>query len=367
MKKNLFLAALASVALVSCVNDESNGAMDAPKPLAFNSPVLVTQTRAGEYTPVKGEILGDYSNDERFVVFCNISEGTFNGWETNYFNANGEVAFKGTNESFWGTNTQYYWPLDNKYLTFAAYSPAKLNDGCTVTYGPKGFEFKNFAPAQQSQDQYDLMYTQRYANRSNDNNGGSAVTLNFKHALSSIVFSAEENVGEKTYKINSLRVVGNIHDQATFKQNIVETKKNVDVAYSETENAGWDFTGQTANLHTYIPTFDPFDVPAIPDNFTEGAGALLLIPQDVPDEAYVEINFTVTEVATSTKINYPSYKVNLSDFKLVNGTPISTWIMGKRYIYRITFGGTRPIYFKPTVDSWGDPNIAYHTIGNTSL
>ena len=65
MKKHLFFAALASVALAGCVNNESNTAMDAPEPLVFEAPTLKTQTRL-----YNGEIAGESTSKERNYLYA---------------------------------------------------------------------------------------------------------------------------------------------------------------------------------------------------------------------------------------------------------------------------------------------------------
>ena len=89
MKKLLFLAALSSVALTSCVNEELEN-METQQALKFDVPAL-SQTKANVFGEIDGTV---YPAAENFVVFCKSYKGAFTGWTntSDYFAANGEVA-----------------------------------------------------------------------------------------------------------------------------------------------------------------------------------------------------------------------------------------------------------------------------------
>lgn len=354
MKKHLFFAALASVALAGCVNNESNTAMDAPEPLVFEAPTLKTQTRA-----YNGEIAGVvYPTEESFQVFCRIYEGSFSGWAsaTDYFVADGEKASH--DGSYWSTTNKHYWPSAGHALAFAAYSPDKdrLNAEATVTYGADGLTIENFKPAANSEDQYDLMYSDRVVDLTKESNGKSHVSLTFHHALSSIVFSTSEAAEGMSYKITDLRITGTIHPTGTFKQNLNES--------TNVATPGWTTSGSTTvNYEPEIPAAG-IPVTTTPTIFTAGESALLLIPQNIPDDAKVIVEYeATTETAPITTTGH-TVDIPLKEFMLVDNSTqtIETWEMGKRYIYRISFGETSHIYFLPTVTEWVSGGTAVYTI-----
>lgn len=354
MKKHLFFAALASVALAGCVNDESNTAMDAPEPLVFEAPTLKTQTRA-----YNGEIAGVvYPTEESFQVFCRIYEGEFSGWAsaTDYFDAQGEKASH--DASYWKTSTLHYWPSASHALAFAAYSPDKerLNAEATVTYGADGLTIVNFKPAANSEDQYDLMYSDRVFDRTKENNGKSHVSLTFHHALTSIVFSTSEAAEGISYKITDLRITGTIHPTGTFKQNLNET---TNVADPE-----WTTSGSTTvNYEPEIPATG-VNVTNTPTIFTAGESAMLLIPQNIPDDAKVTVKYEATTETAPVTTTSHTVDIPLKEFMLVDNSTqtITEWEIGKRYIYRISFGETSHIYFKPSVTEWVSGGTAVYTI-----
>lgn len=361
MKKNLFLAVLASVALASCVNDESNAIVDAPQPLRFDAPVMTTQTRA-----YNGEIAGVvYPTEESFQVFCRIynNENGFKGWMSDgtyiakdYFAADGEKASH--DASYWSTTNKHYWPSAGHALAFAAYSPDKsrLNAEANVTYGADGLTIENFKPAESSDDQFDLMYSDRVYDLTKENNGGKEVSLTFHHALSSIVFSTSEAAEGMKYKITELTVSGTIHPTGTFKQNLDES--------TNADDPKWTTSGSTTvNYKPSIPT-GGVQVTTTPAIFTAGESALLLIPQSINDNAEVIVKYEATTETDPITTTEHTAEIPLKQFMLVDNATqtIDKWEMGKRYIYRISFGETSHIYFKPSVTEWVSGGTAVYTI-----
>ncbi len=358
MKKKFLFVALASVALASCVNDEDYSALETRQLLTFNDPIITTQTRA----KVPGEIIGTYPTDEDFMVYCKKYQGSFNGWESegnvDFFKLIGEVAKH--NGSYWATETKHTWPLSTYNLAFAAYSPAQLNVGATVGYDETGLTIANFATETDSDNQYDLMFSDRVIDRNNSNNGERAVNINFHHALSSIVFSVSKGVDNpKNYVIKSLKVVGKFHTTGTFEQNITE---NTTGSYSETSAPQWELSPERpANETTYTPNFTEFTATTSPTIFTAGPSALLLIPQTLYGDEKVLITFTKVEEGLAD-VDYVDYEIPLNEFKLSTNQSIEEWVRGNRYNYRIYFGGTPQIFFNPSVEEWIDGGIASYTI-----
>ena len=355
MKKMLFLAAVSAIALTSCVNEEN---FEGPKPQAqvmrFDAPVM-KQTRAN----VKGEIQGHlYDKAEDFKVFCKIYEGTFAGWEsaTDYFKTEGDVAKnEGGESSYWSTESEYYWPEAQHNLAFAAYSPAVMSPAPTsINHTEKGLQIKGFTTAADADEQYDLMYSDRILDRNRTNNGSVAVPLLFRHALSSIVFSSEKEDDKAQYTIKTAILTGNFVQTADFNQNIADVNDLKGTAIWENPAA--------ATSATYEPNFTPFDVTTTPTKFTQKESALLLIPQAVPADAAVTITYTkkVTKGDGSINTTENTATIKLADFRQAGGEEITAWERGKRYIYRISFGLNKKIYFEPKTEDWVEvPTLIY--------
>lgn len=355
MKKMLFLAAVSAIALTSCVNEEN---FEGPKPQAqvmrFDAPVM-KQTRAN----VMGEIQGHlYDKAEHFKVFCKIYEGDFAGWEsaTDYFKTEGDVAkSEGGESSYWATESDYYWPEAQHNLAFAAYSPAVLTTAPTsIEHTENGLQIKGFQTEVNANNQYDLMYSDRVTDKNRNNNGSVAVPLIFRHALSSIVFSSEKEDDKADYTIKSATLTGDFIQKADFNQNITTV--------GDLKGAALWENPATATVAIYTPTFTPFNVTTTPTKFTEGTSALLLIPQAVPTNAAVTIIYTKSVTKGDGTINTTNNTttIKLSDFRQAGGEAITTWEMGKRYIYRISFGQNKKIYFEPKTEDWVEvPTLIY--------
>lgn len=355
MKKMLFLAAMSAIALTGCVNEENfEGTNPQAQVMRFDGPVM-KQTRAN----VKGEIQGHlYDKAEDFKVFCKIYEGTFNGWEsaTDYFKTEGDVAKnEGGESSYWATESEYYWPEAQHNLAFAAYSPAVLTTAPTsIEHKENGLQIKGFQTEANANEQYDLMYSDRVVDRNRTNNGSVAVPLVFRHALSSIVFSSEKEDDKADYTIKTATLSGNFVQKADFNQNIAAVDDLKGTALWENPAA--------AATATYAPNFTPFNVTTTPTKFTEKASALLLIPQAVPADAEVTITYTKKVKKGDGTINTTenTATIKLADFRQAGGEEITAWEMGKRYIYRISFGQNKKIYFEPKTEDWVEvPTLIY--------
>ena len=384
MKKLLFLAALSSVALTSCVNEELENVETQPV-LKFDVPAL-SQTKAN----VLGEVSGTtYPEGEDFVVYCKSYTGKYKGWDasddaTHYFNANGETATPNSTVGtaggkYWSTSTVHYWPEVEYSLAFAAYSPAVLSTASSaapssIAQTATGLQITEFNTATNSDHQYDLMYTPRVYDLNKSTNANASVPLVFKHALSSVVFSSQKSNEDVDYHIKNVTVEGTFVQKANFNQHV--SGATVDGKYVESEAPVW-YPANAGTVVTYTPfkgivngaNLDPFNVPIeAPEQFTRGTSALLLIPQTLPNVAKVQVTYekitypNYPDKTTSTKLE-TSVEIPLSAFSyLDNGVnrSVTEFEIGKRYIFRIAFGQNTRIYFEPSVTDWiTEPTFIY--------
>lgn len=347
MKKFMLFAAMASVVLTSCVNEDMEVMESASKKaISFDMPVM-KPTRAQ-----LGEIIGTaYPEAESFKVYCKSYTGAYAGWDgaTNYFNANGETVSKSGTQ--WTTTTPHYWPELGNDLVFAAYSPADAAG--TYTQTNAGLQIDDFTTAA-ANNQYDLMYTARVDGRNKGNNGNAAVSLVFKHALTSVVFSAVAADDKATYEIKSLTVNGLIVTSGDFNQNIT-TATDLDGTPEWTTAAATDMT--YGILSGAAVAVDNSGVMLTGNGSTAGTkSALLLIPQGVDANTTVTINYTKT---TGDGTLESTATVKLSDFK-AGSTSITEWVMGNRYVYNIIFGENKPIHFSPSIEAdWATTTLDF--------
>lgn len=348
MKKFMLFAAMASVVLTSCVNEDKEVMESASKKaISFDMPVM-KPTRAA------GEIVGTtYPTTETFKAFCKSYTGTYTDWTAgaDYFAAAGEnVALIGDN---WSTTPVHYWPELGNNLAFAAYSPAAASADGAFAQTQTGLTITNFSTQDDVANQYDLMYTPRVVDKDKDD-AATPVPLVFKHALTSVVFKATKTDADATYTIKSLSVNGQVSTKGNFNQNIPTP-----AAFDGT--ATWTPAAATAKDYSIL-TAKTIDVAQAGTYLTgvesaDGAStALLLIPQGV--DANTTVTITYTKKTGSNTLDATA-TIKLNDFVDGTSTPVTTWVMGNRYIYNIIFGANKPIYFAPSVTDWTNVALSY--------
>lgn len=353
MKKFMLFAAMASVVLTSCVNEDMEVMESASKKaISFDMPVM-KPTRAAQLGEIDGTT---YPTNETFKVYCKSYTGTYTDWTTyaDYFDAAGEnVALNGGGK--WSTATVHYWPELGNKLAFAAYSPATASG--TFAQTNTGLTITGFSTEDNVANQYDLMYTPRVIDL-DKNSAGTDVPLVFKHALTSVVFKATKTDAHATYTIKSLTVNGKVSTTGDFNQNI-QTPAGLDGTAPT-----WTPAGATAKTYNILAdkTIDVAQggTDLTGANSTAGATtALLLIPQGVDANTTVTITYTKTIDGKSLDATAEIKLVDFLDGTAVPAAPVTTWAMGHRYIYNITFGANKPIYFNPTVTDWTDVTLDY--------
>lgn len=369
MKKLLFLAALSSVALASCVSDESPSIDATPsgKAISFNAPVMYSQTKAVGYT---GEIVGTYPTDEEFCVYAVWTPESYTKWDATgnsakWYMSTGGAGIKVTHDpsiddtttgssGAWAPETNYYWPK-NGYLTFAAYSPAEASG--TFSYGKEGLTITNFEVEGTASNQYDLMFSDRAYNKKTSTSGSNTtydgVDILFKHALSSIKFKVKlkEDYTGTTIKVKKISIY-KIENKGTFTENILTEN-----SAGDTKTPEWTSSGALVpDTDPYIPFSGEQVVTTTPSPLS-GASDLILMPQKFHDgtivtnaEKNLKIEYTITSAAGN---DIPQEEiVSFSEIPTDAGN-VSEWKIGFRYTYTLIFGLDK-IYFAPEVKSWDD-------------
>ncbi|MBP3552017.1 MAG: fimbrillin family protein [Bacteroidaceae bacterium] len=359
MKKFLAFATLASVALVGCVNDEKMEMTSGAQKISFDNPVMSTQTRA-YYGEIQGaEYPKETGAEESFKVFAKQHKGSLTDWEnaTDFWNGALEAKYDHV-AGYWDTDQDYYWPNsdDNVWLSFGAYSPAVLTGtNANATYLNSGLEITRFEVEGTVSKQVDLMYSGPILNRKySEATDVDGVDITFKHALSSIVFSAIAPDNNAKYTIHSIKVKGNFLTKGDFSEGLSGITDTGDKAV-------WSNTSATDNTEYSLATGLNLEVENTTTVITEKTSALLTIPHTEIELAAanpsVTIKYTVDPISGAA--DYEAEKtVALAEFKVAGGDPITKWERNKRYIYQFSFGGTSKIFFKPTVSAWDDGGVA---------
>lgn len=355
MKKILLVTAIASISLASCVNDEAANPQNFLKQkIVFDTPVLYNnESRAIEY----GEIGPNtdkpiYPSTEQFIIYANSYEGAFAGWS-----AANDAEFSGTAIAYvddvngWAPKNgdKYYYWESGKKMAFAACSPADLEQDATWTeakryYGATGLTIEDFVIASEPEKQFDLMFSTRTCDHESTptttNGSYNGVPIQFQHALSAIHFAVKNESEEETVVLKSIKIL-DVNYKGTFCENITEdgTKYVRDVNVSPEWDTTSDVTTYTAYADASGYTFT--------SDLTTLDSAMLLMPQDLSDDAQLEIIYTVND---KERTKY----VPLNTLSSTSKGTISSWELGTRYTYCLHYKAQGKIFFAPSVDEWID-------------
>lgn len=384
MKKNLFFILMAGVALAGCVSNEVSSVSEdnAPKALTFSSPVMYSNStsRAAHYGEIGLHVYGttsySYPREENFVIYAIQHAGDFAGWAagTAHEINNTAISYDPSVDG-WAPKTSegkyYYWPEGK--MSFAASSPADLENTAVRNYGANGLTITGFEISADPSKQYDLLFSTRTVNKTSaDMQHGaskySGLPIQFQHALSSVRFSIK-NETEAEVVLTGIKVYG-VKYKGDFAENITENAEdytqyvrgtNVNPAWTPTEDLVAEDDAYTAFEGRVTFPIEAQYVLNLSEADTDEPGEeddvnpLLLLPQTLVDNAVVEVHYTVD--------GNPHNKVaqlNLGE-TLNTETPITEWQMGYRYTYRLVYTSSTAardkIYFAPESDKWEDEEV----------
>ena len=361
MKKLFFLAATACVALASCVKNEPADSVNEQQLISFASPVVGLHTKAAT------EIWNNFPTDMTFSVWAHYFDDKNDGGEYTILEE-GQVYMDEVSTSYnatlggWAPSTPYYWPK-NGSLTFIAYSPSSVAAYASV--GETGIKFTDYDAFT---NQVDLLFSERAYNKKaiDDAVAGSAVTganpsvtddiykgvhISFKHALSSILFTAKLDAAYtgSTVTLKSVKLT-NIKSVGTFNQDL-----NDEDAFSTIEDAALWLVNEdsdkdyTVTVNQPLTTTPYYTCNASTTAPTEANGKRatdwILIPQTIDEDATMVITYTLQ----SPDSDPLEQVVELP----LETTEVNNWFRGKRYIYNIVIG-LDTIYFEPYVANWTD-------------
>lgn len=322
MKSNIMLGiAGAALALTACSQDEIlNNVESNPDVIGFAAVSNLTSRSADSY--------------------CNTNlPGAFNVVATK---ADGTVEFEDVakgNGTGYTTDAAHYWKADA--LNFHAY----VNG--TYTRDANGAYFKGFEPAANATEQLDLLYSVK------NDVYRETVKLNFRHALSQIVFRAW-NKSSLNVTISGV-TIGHINSKGDFTFPTVNTEDNYENhelmadPTKQLEGQGtWDnvaaseFKNYTAKLNESI-TFTPNSEVGMITNVNHKQGgdlSMLLLPQQTkawdPSQTGAEFNGAYFLL----DVEFTNEDGELMNYKGIKQAVIPAdilWKQGVRYIYTFIF------------------------------
>ena len=317
MKKFFILAAAVCVTLASCVKNEPVATPEFGDEISFESPVLAPAVKATT----------DLPTNESFVVWAHP---TATQWTTGstlgnvYMNAV-EVTYQSTVWKAKATEGKYYWPKAG-YLQFSAYTPKVEDAGFQANVDNNGITFTNYVAGNETPR--DLMFSERTYDKNANN-----VAIVFNHALSAINFSFAKTT-DADFTIKSVAITG-VGSKSNFDQNLAIA------ANAQTTAAAWDTPTVPANYTVFSGTFDVPSTAGAP-TYTEW----YLIPQTFADDSEAAIVVTYTQGGYGETL-----------FTATHNLAESTWVIGNRYTYNVSFGATE-IQFAPKESEWATGTVS---------
>ena len=432
MKKYFILAVAAVVALAACTKTTIDPVSQEARVINFNTVTKKAATKA----PISGTVYHCDAPD--FGVFAWYLAPTTSGddsttpdWNTAAENTTA-VDYMGSLSAGSLTNAirisfddgkdiwapyngsafiNYYWPLQGK-LTFVAYSPITGTGApSSATFSKAGvLTLNDFTVQTTVASQVDLLYSNvaadknanesYYTDSDNSKNSQTAgndkgVNIQFKHALSQIVFRAK--AAEDIYTNRGL----------SFKVNSLTVHAANAATSMAIANPGLT-GGETVPTWTLVSpvTYDNFVVNdtdhKFPNNttgaessagekyltndFTTGfigkgmissestENPLLMIPVgDVTVEAqtkhfantdpYFTINYTLYRRADGVDMGTKEVTIHFSDIAEKTGAVALSWEAGKKYVYDLTID-LQKIYFTPSILDWDADISGNGSVGN---
>ena len=347
MKKLFFIAVMASVAFASCTKNEP-ATKNSEQQISFAAPVVSLNTKAAT------EVHNNYPTTNDFAVWAHYYSDDYDTFEngTVYMN-NVTVANNGTT---WTPATPYYWPK-NGSLTFIAYAPSTVN----ATVNESGIQISNYTVNQE-----DLLFSERaYDKRAVDDTatGGTTtgatpsvtvdpytgVHISFKHALSSILFTARTSQAYTGTTITLKKIeLTKINSVGTFNQKLTDgpaaaTDREADLWSGETTDITYTVTAdQVLSTTPYYTCNNTTTAPQA----TSGKRAtdFILLPQAIGANAKLKVTYTIKS-GTGSAVEQ-ALEVPLK-------SSVAEWEWGYRYIYNIIVG-LDTISFEPYVADWTD-------------
>lgn len=346
MKKAFFIAAIAIAAFASCTKNEVLTAEQSE--IKFAATVgTATKAVAGELTD------NAYPTNEFFNVYGVWHQENFTSWDASSLYMDDVETEYDSSVNGWVAINKHYWPKNGK-MTFAAYSPSDVNaEG--HDYTATGLKLIGFQVEADAKNHVDVLYSERSYNKvkgsdDNTNVDYNEVDIDFKHALSSIQFTARKRYPFDGTEIKLQKVcVYGVFTKGDFDEKVNEaaagyesdptwsnhsSSVNKDLAYVYYNNPA----GKTLNDKKWVMNgqTNQTDLICLPQPLTESANAIITYSINPPGDDTPAVNVTV-------------------EARLDNIVG-KEWEPGRRYTYNIVID-LDEIYFAPEVEAWDDVEV----------
>ncbi len=335
MKKKFLFVALSALALTTCVNDETIE-VNPGDAVAFRATSgNATKSQITTTSTIKDfKVWGYYQNEAE-----KQSDVPF--MEAQQVNKNGDV---------WTYSPTRFWP-ESGTIDFYSVSPSSVN----ASISGSSRKIENYTVNTDVSKQIDLLYAVN-KDCSKAENGHSGVQVNFRHALSQIVFKAKSSNEAIVVDIKGVTLV-NAKTTGTFTYPTKTTSP-----YDDPESTDYD-TEINDGTSALSGTWGTWALESAMDDYaagvtekknigstavdltTAGSGELLLLPQTLtawnpangasdPGSRFL-INCKIWNVSGVEKIRIWPAEDEYSEVAI----PVeATWKQGKKYVYTFVFG-----------------------------
>ena len=352
MKKVLFIALSAGVALAACTKNEVKP-VNVDQEITFQAVVNKASTKA----MLTGT---SYPTDSTFgTVAYKVKKSA-----SELYIPVSEVKYYTGSPAYWSTEAPYYWPKDGSTLTFYSYSPFKYSEtsssnAISVTHTKDGLKFTDYSV--KNHQKTDLMVADKQAGQTGNTSaaGGSwaqGVPTVFHHMLAQIVAIKFQTVENASAKPVVVKDYANHHDGNPGNEYKAGDKQFVvtDVFFENFSEQGtltaedswsWSSTGSVTKSYTWYSETD--GTKFIGGQCTPRDTYYLVLPQDFNDDnAKLHVKY---EIHTYTSAGaHATEKMDVSvPLKKLN----AKWEMNKKYTYTLNIDLDR-IYWDPKVTEW---------------
>lgn len=355
MRKKVLLAALSALALAACVNDETIE-MNPGNAVGFR-PSTENSTRATVTT----------SNTIQDFKVWGYYRKSDNAGYTSFMEE--QVVSKAGNE--WVYSPVRFWPTSGE-VDFYSVSPADVTTNITKD----AQQIVNYTVNTDPSKQIDLLYAVNMGCTDNTNSG-NGVPVNFRHALSQVVFKAKTANPSIEVEIESI-TLKSVMSKGTFTfptetTTAIGSFDTYEEAVEDGTFGKWELSKDAKDLQFYTVKLD--QAKTVPSNgeavdlTTTDNGVLLLMPQVLAESDYTYEGQTGSS-APKMEIKCKIYNVSGEDKTLVLGYPKSfgtlsnipfegTWQQGRKYTYTLIFGeemgDLEKVNFTTSVDEFQSP------------
>ena len=334
MKKILFLASLAAVAMTSCTSESNEyvgGNDNTPKEIAFKA-IATPPTRAA----LESTTFPD--NQKMHVSAYSTADAI------NYFT---DIEFDGTSTSKWSGTTPQYWPYTLTTLNFLAYTG--LTAGSATWNATNPASAVTLVMGDNKTVQNDLMY----ACGTGSVTAGSTsaftfptdVPMEFKHAQSLVKFTVKAHDATAA---SSITVTGITLNTVSCQGTFTVTHTNWDKTIAErtaTPSLVGSVDGSWSLYNTYasdVPAIKPYSYSSLTTSAQDYACLMI-----VPNQGMA--SFTV------------NFNLGGTDYSYTYNTSGTTFNKATKYTYNIEFA-LHEILITPSVADWGTGSGADITI-----